>query len=90
MFPMMQVLVDLRHARYGREWACGVLRLAGACGSRSEVGRVPGRVLRDGSLCGTCMDVRGLTDDEVIEGARRSPLVQLADRTAEAGKVLVF
>jgi uncharacterized protein involved in oxidation of intracellular sulfur len=41
-------------------------------------------------LCGTCMDARGVRDDELVEGARRSTLQALADWTAEAGKVLVF
>jgi hypothetical protein len=36
------------------------------------------------------MDARGLREDEVIEGARRSTLAQLADWTIEADKVLVF
>jgi uncharacterized protein involved in oxidation of intracellular sulfur len=36
------------------------------------------------------MDARGLRDDEVIEGARRSTLAQLAEWTAESDKVLVF
>jgi uncharacterized protein involved in oxidation of intracellular sulfur len=51
-----------------------------------------GKVLRRGEvgLCGTCMDARGLRDDELIEGARRATLAQLADWTAEADKVLVF
>jgi uncharacterized protein involved in oxidation of intracellular sulfur len=51
-----------------------------------------GKVARKGeiSLCGTCMDARGLRDDELIEGARRGTLAQLADWTAEADKVLVF
>lgn len=51
-----------------------------------------GRLVRQGevALCGTCMDARGVTDAELIEGARRSTLAQLADWTAEAGKVLVF
>ena len=51
-----------------------------------------GKVLRQGevALCGTCMDARGLREDEVIEGARRSTLAQLADWTIEADKVLVF
>ena len=51
-----------------------------------------GKLVRQGevALCGTCMDARGLTDAELIEGARRSTLAQLADCTAEAGKVLVF
>lgn len=51
-----------------------------------------GKVLRKGAvaLCGTCMDARGLRDDELVEGAQRSTLAQLADWTAEADKVLVF
>lgn len=51
-----------------------------------------GKVLCKGdvALCGTCMDARGLRDDELIEGARRGTLTQLADWTLEAGKVLVF
>lgn len=51
-----------------------------------------GKVLRKGevALCGTCMDARGLRDDEVIDGARRATLAQLAEWTAEADKVLVF
>ena len=55
--------------------------------------KVPeGKVLRHGevALCGTCMDARGLRDDELVEGARRSTLAQLADWTAAADKVLVF
>lgn len=42
------------------------------------------------AMCGTCMDARGLRDDEVVEGARRGNLQQLADWTAQADKVLVF
>jgi len=51
-----------------------------------------GKVMRKGevALCGTCMDARGLREDEAIEGARRSTLAQLADWTVEADKVLVF
>ena len=45
-----------------------------------------GRVL----LCGTCMDARGLTDDEIIEGARRSTMDELAAATVEADKMLVY
>ena len=51
-----------------------------------------GKVLRKGevALCGTCMDARGLSQSDTVEGARRSTLDQLADWTAEADKVLVF
>jgi len=41
-------------------------------------------------LCGTCMDARGLTDAELMEGAHRSTMDDLALTTATADKVLVF
>lgn len=41
-------------------------------------------------LCGTCLDARGIGPDEIVEGARRSTLLELATWTAEADKVLVF
>ena len=51
-----------------------------------------GKVVRKGelALCGTCMDARGLSEADVLEGAHRSTLGQLADWTVEADKVLVF
>jgi uncharacterized protein involved in oxidation of intracellular sulfur len=45
-----------------------------------------GRVL----LCGTCMDARGIDETELMEGARRSTMDELAAATTEADKVLVF
>lgn len=42
------------------------------------------------ALCGTCMDARGIHADELIDGACRSTLSELATWTAEADKVLVF
>jgi len=45
-----------------------------------------GRVL----LCGTCMDARGLSEDEVMDGAARSTMDELAAATLAADKVLVF
>ena len=41
-------------------------------------------------LCGTCMDARGLTDADIMDGAQRSTMDALAVATAEADKVLVF
>lgn len=41
-------------------------------------------------LCGTCMDARGLGEDEIIDGARRGTMDELAKMTAAADKVLVF
>jgi uncharacterized protein involved in oxidation of intracellular sulfur len=41
-------------------------------------------------LCGTCMDARGLGDEELVAGAERGTMPQLAQLTTEADKVLVF
>jgi uncharacterized protein involved in oxidation of intracellular sulfur len=41
-------------------------------------------------LCGTCMDARGLSDEEIIEGARRGTMAELAERTLAADRTLVF
>jgi uncharacterized protein involved in oxidation of intracellular sulfur len=51
-----------------------------------------GKIVRKGEvlLCGTCMDARGLRAEELMEGALRGTLAQLADWTVEADKVLVF
>jgi len=40
-------------------------------------------------LCGSCMDARGIRDEELMEGTRRSSMNQLGDWTVEAQKVLV-
>lgn len=41
-------------------------------------------------LCGTCLSARGIEDGELVQGAVRKTLVDLAVWTAEADKVLVF
>ena len=41
-------------------------------------------------LCGTCMDARGLTEPDLMDGARRSSMDDLAAATSAADKVLVF
>ena len=40
--------------------------------------------------CASCMDTRGITDDMLTKGARRSSLDELADWTEWADKVLTF
>lgn len=42
------------------------------------------------SICGTCMDARGLTEGELVEGAQRSTMDILGELTVSADKVLVF
>lgn len=41
-------------------------------------------------LCGTCMDARGMTEQEIVEGGRRSTMDELAAATLAADKLLVF
>ena len=41
-------------------------------------------------VCGSCMEARGLADAELIEGARRSSMDELADWTVWADRVVVF
>lgn len=41
-------------------------------------------------VCGTCMDARGIAAEELVEGAQRSTLDQLAQWTSAASKVIVF
>jgi len=41
-------------------------------------------------LCGTCMDARGIGDNDLIEGTKRSTMDALAAATTASDKVLVF
>ncbi len=50
------------------------------------VGRAGGAI----GVCGTCMDARGITAGDLIEGAHRGSLDELTDWTMQAEKVLVF
>jgi len=42
------------------------------------------------AVCGSCMDARGLTDGELVEGTRRSSIDELADWVLWAERVIVF
>jgi uncharacterized protein involved in oxidation of intracellular sulfur len=41
-------------------------------------------------VCGTCMDARGLKEEELVEGATRSTLEEPANWTQWSERVLVF
>jgi uncharacterized protein involved in oxidation of intracellular sulfur len=52
-----------------------------------------GRVVRNGTqigVCGTCMDARGISDTELIEGSHKSTMAELTAWTRWADKVVVF
>lgn len=40
--------------------------------------------------CGSCMDARGLTDEDLLSGVHRSSMEELTDWTVAADKVIVF
>jgi uncharacterized protein involved in oxidation of intracellular sulfur len=46
----------------------------------------PHRVL----LCGSCMDARGLADSDVVDGAARSTMEELASELLAADRTAVF
>ncbi len=52
-----------------------------------------GAIVRRGGevgVCGTCMEARGMADDRLVDGARRSTMEGLTEWTVWADKVLVF
>jgi len=58
-----------------------------------NIGDMLGMTIRAGAaagVCGTCMDARGITETELLEGAHRSTMDELTAWTVEADKVLVF
>ena len=40
--------------------------------------------------CGTCLDARGINDDQLVEGTHRSTMEQLADWTLDADRIVTF
>ena len=44
----------------------------------------------DIGCCGTCLDARGMDEDHLTKGARRSTLEELTDWTVWADKVITF
>lgn len=41
-------------------------------------------------VCGSCMDARGMSEEELAEGCHRSTMEELTDWTLWAGRTLVF
>jgi uncharacterized protein involved in oxidation of intracellular sulfur len=58
-----------------------------------HVDRMLEAVLHRGAVvgcCGTCLDARGLSEDNLVPEARRSTMEELAEWTAWAEQALVF
>lgn len=50
-------------------------------------------VVRHGAVvgcCGTCLDARGIPDEQLIDGTRRSTMDELADWTLAADRTVTF
>ena len=79
----MKVLFILNDPPYGTERSYNALRLA-----RNLLAfiRHGGAV----SVCGTCMDARGIRDDELVAGATRGTMDQLTEWSISADKILTF
>ena len=92
---------DIRHNQEDTEVKVFLIGDAASCAKKAQ--KVPqgyynveimlkGVTRRDGEIgvCGTCMDARGITENELTDGARRSTLDELTEWTLWADKVLVF
>jgi uncharacterized protein involved in oxidation of intracellular sulfur len=58
-----------------------------------NIGDMLGAVIRRKgtvAVCGTCMDARGIANEDLVEGALRGTMDLLTEWTAWAEKVLVF
>lgn len=74
---------------------------AASCGKSGQttpngyynLGRMIQSVVKRGAevgICGTCMEARGISEAELIEGTRKSTLEELTDWTQWAERVMVF
>jgi uncharacterized protein involved in oxidation of intracellular sulfur len=70
-------------AKRGQKVAQGFYNIADMLGM---IARRGGKI----GVCGSCMDARGITDDELAEGAQRSSMQALAEWHQRADKTLVF
>jgi uncharacterized protein involved in oxidation of intracellular sulfur len=70
-------------AKAGQKVAQGYYNIADMLGM---VARRGGKI----GVCGTCMDARGIGDAELIEGAHRSTMAELAEWHQWSDKVVSF
>jgi uncharacterized protein involved in oxidation of intracellular sulfur len=55
--------------------------------------RMVSSVVRKGAefgCCGTCLDARGVSESQLVDGARRSTMEELADWTLDAERIITF
>ena len=83
--------VELRVFLFGDAVACAIAG-QGPPEGHYHLDRMLKPLIRHGAVgcCGTCMDARGLGEELLVEGARRSSLAELADWTLWAERTLTF
>ncbi len=87
--------------REGEQLRLFLIGDAAACAKRNQ--KVPqgyynvevmlGAIMRRGGevgVCGTCMEARGIADEDIASGARRSTMEELTDWTLWADRVVTF
>jgi len=80
VFLMADAVGCARAGQTTPEGSYNIERMLRGCATRGiEIG-----------ACGTCMEARGLTDDQLMAGTHRSSMAELADWTAWADKVLTW
>jgi uncharacterized protein involved in oxidation of intracellular sulfur len=88
---VLRTWVELRVFLFGDAVACA---LAGQQlpEGHYHLDRMLKPLVRGGEVacCGTCMDARAITQERLVEGARRSTLEELTDWTLWADETLVF
>jgi uncharacterized protein involved in oxidation of intracellular sulfur len=94
-----KTLIVLNDAPYGTERSYNGLRYAIALLKASEevhlflIGDAAACAVRRTSkvgACGTCMDARGITDAELVEGTHRSTMAELVEWHQSADKAIAF
>ncbi len=83
--------VDVRVFLMGDAVACAVAGQKLAEG-HYHLDRMLKPLVRRGEIacCGTCLEARGLRDEQLIDGARRSTLEELTDWTLWSQQTLTF
>ena len=91
----------LKNKEAGNEVKVFLIGDAASCGKNNQkvpqgyynLGQMLQMVAHHGAeigVCGTCMDARGLADTDLVEGALRGSMAELASWTDWAEKVVVF
>ena len=100
-YNALRLAIRLQQKEAGLELRVFLVADAAMCAKRGQsvpsgyynLERMLQSITRRGGIvgvCGTCMDARGMKDEELIEGSRRSSLDEWSEWTLWCDKALVF